>query len=63
MIPTDQFVQNGKPAALVAGKFPDLPLQVAALIGIAAGMGFNYTLSRYLVLGKLARQASRRRLP
>jgi dolichol-phosphate mannosyltransferase len=32
--------------------FPVIPIQVAAMVGILAGMGLNYVMSRYLVFRK-----------
>lgn len=37
---------------LVRREFPHVPIQLAAMLGILAGMGFNYFTSRYLVFRK-----------
>jgi dolichol-phosphate mannosyltransferase len=38
-------------------EFPALPIQVAAAAGVAAGMGFNYLTSRYLVFRRARAKA------
>ena len=46
------LVVNWAVSMLFRNRFPDLPLQIAAMVGIVAGMGFNYATSRYLVFRK-----------
>jgi dolichol-phosphate mannosyltransferase len=36
----------------IAGTYPDAPLQVAALFGVAAGLGFNFLANRFVVFRK-----------
>jgi dolichol-phosphate mannosyltransferase len=42
-------VINYNTALLLLKRLPELPAQVAALVGIFVGMGFNFIASRYLV--------------
>lgn len=46
------LVVNWAVSMLFRSRFPHLPLQIAAMVGIVAGMGFNYATSRYLVFRK-----------
>ena len=46
------MITNYAAALAFRGRFPGLPVQVAALVGIAAGMGLNFITSRYLVFRK-----------
>jgi putative flippase GtrA len=45
-------VTNYGVALLFRREFSALPIQLAAMVGIVAGMGFNYMTSRYLVFRK-----------
>jgi len=46
------MITNYAAALAFRGRFPGLPIQIAALVGIAAGMGLNFVTSRYLVFRK-----------
>lgn len=46
------LITNYTVALLFRRSFPAVPIQIAAMVGILAGMGLNYVMSRYLVFGK-----------
>ena len=46
------MITNYAAALAFRDRFPGLPIQIAAMVGIAAGMGLNFITSRYLVFRK-----------
>lgn len=46
------LITNYTVAILFRENFTMVPIQIAAMVGILAGMGLNYVMSRYLVFGK-----------
>jgi len=46
------LITNYTVAILFRKNFTVVPIQIAAMVGILAGMGLNYVMSRYLVFGK-----------
>jgi dolichol-phosphate mannosyltransferase len=46
------MITNYAAALAFHSRFPGLPVQLAAMVGIAAGMGLNFVTSRYLVFRK-----------
>ncbi|MBN1656720.1 MAG: glycosyltransferase family 2 protein [Deltaproteobacteria bacterium] len=49
------LVTNYSVALIFRENFAEVPIQIAAMVGIIAGMGLNYLMSRYLVFGNRAR--------